>query len=222
MCFSVEIVRDLKALAIEFDSKIDKRAFEELNKNNIADPKTYKIPGDDNRIFPNVYSPVIVKSGGGRIIYPMRYRIRPHDSKQEVPSKYNMYNARLDALEHRATWKSLFGKNHGLVPFKRFFEWVKVEGGKKKLGVFTPIEKEVMWAPCLTETWSDGKEKLVTFAIITDDPPNEVREAGHDRCPIFLGRDMIDSWLTPEGKAKNDLLELLTHKEPVKYSFSLV
>jgi len=222
MCFSVEIVRDLKALAKEFDSKIDKRAFEELNKNYIADPKTYKIPGDDNRIFPNVYSPVIVKSGGDRIIYPMRYRIRPHDSKEEVPSKYNMYNARLDALEHRATWKSLFGKNHGLVPFKRFFEWVKVEGGKKKLGVFAPTEKEIMWAPCLTETWSDGKEKLVTFAIITDDPPDEVREAGHDRCPIFLGRDMIDSWLSPQGKAKNDLLELLTHKEPVKYSFSLV
>ena len=77
MCFSVDIVRDLKALAQEFDSKIDKLAFEELNKNNMADPKLYKIPGDDNRIFPNVYSPVIVMGVKEKIIYPMRYRISP-------------------------------------------------------------------------------------------------------------------------------------------------
>ena len=94
--------------------------------------------------------------------------------------------------------------------------------GKKKLAAFAPIDKDVMWAPCLTETWSDGSKKIVTFAIITDEPPDEIRQAGHDRCPIFLGRDFIDSWLSPEGKAKKELLELLTHKEPVKYSFTLV
>jgi len=221
MCFSVEIIRDLKDLAKEFDAKIDRLAFERLNKFNKEDPKSYKIPGDDNRIFPGVYSPVIIKKES-RIIYPMRYRIRPADSDSEVPSKYNMYNARLDALEKRQTWKSLFAKNHGLVPFKRFFEWVKTPDGKKKLGVFSPLDKEYMWAPCLTETWSDGKVKLNTFAIITGDPPEEVLKAGHDRCPIFLNHELIDDWLVPKGKSKKDLLELLTHQEPVKYSFSLV
>ncbi|TDJ05517.1 MAG: hypothetical protein E2O68_06330 [Deltaproteobacteria bacterium] len=219
MCFSIEIIRDLKSLAQEFGSKIDKAAFERLNKNHTNDPKTYKIPGADNRIFPNVYSPVIVK---GRIIRPMRYRIRPKGHAQEVPGKYNMYNARLDALDKRRTWKTLFGKNHGLVPFKRFFEWVQVEGGKKQLGVFSPIGKDFMWAPCLTDTCSVGGEKLTTFAIITDDPPEEVRAAGHDRCPLFLGQEMIDAWLCPEGKSQKELLELLTHQEPVKYSFLLL
>jgi putative SOS response-associated peptidase YedK len=39
---------------------------------------------------------------------------------------------------------------------------------------------------------------LGTFAVITDDPPLEVAEAGHDRCPIPIQEEDIAAWLSPD------------------------
>lgn len=66
-----------------------------------------------------------MKQNNSNTIVPMRYRIRPSGSSEEIPTKYNVFNARLDSLETRQTWSSLFMRNHGLFPFKRFFEWVE-------------------------------------------------------------------------------------------------
>jgi putative SOS response-associated peptidase YedK len=222
MCFSVEIIRDLNFLAKEFNSKVDKKAFLELKELSGKSPKDYKLPDEDNRIFPNVYAPVLIKDGNERIILPMRYRIRPRGTNEEVPSKYNLYNARLDSLFSKTTWIKILKNNHGILPFRRFFEWVKTDGPKKKLGVFTPKSLDYMWAPCLTEEWvsSDGKLKIKSFAIITTDPPEEISIAGHDRCPIFLKRDVIDAWISDGFLGQNNIMEILREKEPVKYSFS--
>lgn len=40
-----------------------------------------------------------------------------------------------------------------------------------------------------------GEKDLLSFAIITDDPPPEIAEAGHDRCPIPIKPGNIDAWL---------------------------
>ncbi|WP_254063367.1 SOS response-associated peptidase family protein [Rhodanobacter sp. L36] len=49
-----------------------------------------------------------------------------------------------------------------------------------------------------------------TFATITDDPPLEVVEAGHDRCPVPIHEDDIDAWLDPKP---NDLPSLEVPEE---------
>jgi len=224
MCFSVEIIRDLNFLAKEFDAKIDKSSFLDLKKLSDKNPKEFKLPNEENRIFPNVFAPVLVRPINERVILPMRYRIRPVGSKEEIPSKYNLYNARMDSLLTRSTWSKILQNNRGIVPFRRFFEWVKTDGPKKKLGVFSPIGMDYMWAACLTNEWVSPDEKfsLKTFAIITDEPPDEVLRAGHDRCPLFLKRDLIEDWISPKTKNNGKILEMLKEKEKVKYSFSLL
>lgn len=223
MCFSVEIIRDLNFLAKEFGAKIDKSAFLDLKKLSEKNPKEFKLPNDENKIFPNVFAPVLVKPLDQRIITPMRYRIRPKGTKEEIPSKYNLYNARLDSLLTKKTWSKILQNSRGIVPFKRFFEWVKTDGPKKKLGVFSPIGMEYMWAACLTDEWvsPDGEFRLKSFAIVTDEPPEEVLNAGHDRCPLFLKRDLIDDWISPVA-SNGKILKILKEKEKVKYSFSLL
>ena len=59
----------------------------------------------------------------------MRYRVRPNGSKEEVPTKYNVFNARIDSLEIRNTWAPLFMRNHGIVPLTGFYEWVSGPDG---------------------------------------------------------------------------------------------
>lgn len=180
----------------------------------------FKLPDADGRIFPNSFTHVMMLENGKRVLRPMRYRLRPKNSDSEIPTKFNVFNARLDSLENRQTWKPLFMRNHGLLPFVRFFEWVEDEG-KKRLISFRPDRHEVMWAPCLWDYWENEKEGVgfYSFAIITDDPPKEVSAMGHDRCPIFLREDLINEWLSPEGKTKSEIYRLLKNKQDVYYLF---
>ena len=148
----------------------------------------------------------------------MRYRVRPAGSDSEIPSKFNVFNARLDSLESRQTWRPLFMRQHGLLPFVRFFEWVEDEG-KKRLISFKSDRHEIMWAPCLWDYWYHQKENFgfYSFAIITDDPPPEILERGHDRCPIFLREELINDWLNPVSKSLQEMYSILKNKQEVFY-----
>lgn len=59
------------------------------------------------------------------------------------------------------------------------------------------------------------------FAIITDDPPKEIKLAGHDRCPIILAQDDLDLWLDAKNWTDKTLNELLTQKKRVTFTHKL-
>lgn len=240
MCFSVETAKEIDRVMKLFKAKQDLEEVSRLNsmiikandfqwaKDSLGlsrkpSSNPFKLPGDDNRIFPGYFSQVMVQENENRIFKPMRYRVRPHGSKSEIPTKFNVFNARMDSLEVRQTWTPLFMKNHGLFPFVRFFEWVEDEGNKRLIS-FKSDQHEILWAPCLWDYWFNEKANIgfYSFAIITDDPPSEIAEMGHDRCPIFLGADKIDGWLSPEGKTKEEIYEILKTKEKVHYSYAWV
>lgn len=188
-----------------------------LNLKRKPTSEFFKEPGADNRIFPGYFTWVMVQENGQNVLKKMRYRVRPNGSPEEIPSKFNVFNARLDSLEHRQTWKKLFTRQHGLFPFTRFYEWVEFEG-QKRLISFAPKDREIMWAPCLWDYWENPQKNFgfYSFALITDEPPEEVSSMGHDRCPVFLQESLIPEWLRP-GVPKNDYYEILKTKELVFY-----
>lgn len=235
MCFSVEVQKELKKIAQRFNAQVsmadmdyfealklraDDREWIKHSLNLARKPTTniFKGPDEDSRIYPGSFTHVMVLENNKRVLKPMRYRVRPKGSKEEIPTKFNVFNARLDSLENRQTWKPLFMKQHGLLPFVRFFEWVE-QDSKKRLISFKPDRHEIMWAPCLWDYWENEKEGIgfYSFAIITDEPPKEVWEQGHDRCPIFLREDLIDLWLSPEGKSMSEIYRILKNKQEVYY-----
>lgn len=244
MCFSITVDKNINKLSNYFGAQLSTENTRSIQKLLIAQREMpqiefekvlglkhskkraapFRIPIEDGKIYPNYFTSVIVDKDEKRIIEEMRYRIRPCGSKEEVPTKFNLYNARLDSLLERKTWQPLFMKNHGIVPFINFYEWVPGPEQKPKLISFYPENREVMWAPCLWDEWvsKDGSLSFKSFAIITDDPPAEIEIMGHDRCPIFLKEDLIDRWLNPQKENLNDSLEMLKQKEAVKYSYSWV
>jgi putative SOS response-associated peptidase YedK len=198
------------------------------NYNNL-DPKIKKsIPlkmmSEDNKIFSNYFTNIIVEENDSRIIKPMRYRVRPQGAVAEIPNKYNVFNARLDALESRQTWSNLFMKKHGLVPLTGFYEWVLGPNNKSELIKFAPKEKEMMWAPVLYDEWISPDKKIAfkSFAIITHEPPSEILKMGHDRCPIFLNKEFIDIWLNPKRASKEEIYSILQKKEDAYFDYSWV
>lgn len=224
MCFSVGIERNLSQLSQLFGVPVDAQAFLELKEKSEIFPERYKIPADDDRLYPHVFGPVIKaiagkkKSEGLGVLTPMRYRLRPHDAYEEVPSKFNLFNARLDSLESRKTWRPLFGRQHGLFPFRRFYEWVEGESEKgkkvKELVSFSSNDHDYLMAPVLYDYYKDEKGGFYSFAIITTDPPDEVLAAGHDRCPIFLKEEYWHDWLNPQERETSDLYQML--RDPVQ------
>jgi putative SOS response-associated peptidase YedK len=234
MCFSVEVKKDIDSLLKPFKANISlyQKDYELLRAksddlNFVKDALSlkrkpssnfFKEPGADNRIFPGYFTWVLVQENGQNVFKKMRYRLRPANSKEEIPTKFNVFNARLDSLETRQTWSPLFSKKHGLIPFTRFFEWVE-HNEEKKLISFSPKDREIMWAPCLFDYWENEKKDFgfYSFALITHDPPDEVSSMGHDRCPIFLKKEVISEWLSPSGKTQKELSALLSLKESVFY-----
>lgn len=185
----------------------------------------------DSRIFPMWFAPVLVQEGGRRILRPMRYHCRPSGKPEDYDKRYDgLYNARRDNLE--GFWQNLFGRHHGLLIAKSFYENVALhdferrslaEGEKAQNVVlhFNPRGSasiaEPMLVACLWDLWqAPGKPDLYSFAAITDEPPPEVAATGHDRCIIPLEPSAIEAWLSP-GTDRRAVGALLDRRERPYY-----
>ena len=151
----------------------------------------------DARIWPGEYCSVALVDGA-RLLRPMRYQCRMPGWTAETEKQYpGTYNARRDNLE--TSWKRLFGRQHALMVVERFYESVDRDGKAVELE-FVPRTREPMLVPCL---WSyDERDRLYSFAAITDDPEPEVATAGHDRTILDLKPEHVEAWLNPGGDLK--------------------
>jgi putative SOS response-associated peptidase YedK len=220
MCYSVMVKQDLLKLERKFGAHAVRESFESYDVLHSLDPRKYKSIAEHPRIYPGYYAPIILMDGQTKVIKPMRYRLRPSWAEKEIPTKFNTFNARLDSLETRKSWQSIFMRRHGLIVFERFYEWVEDQAtGKKKVISFQPEGREDMWAPVLWDRWEDGDSFIESFAIITTDPPPEVSMMGHDRCPIFMAQGMIDVWLNPGMHTRKKIYESLNTLEPVYFNW---
>ena len=147
----------------------------------------------------------------------MRYRLRPFDSESEVPTKYNLYNARVEGIELKKTWAPLIGKKHVAIPLVKFHEWVPTEKGKRVVQFSMP-GKEIFWTAGVFDIWKNptGREQIISFAIVTQEPNEYIRSVGHDRCPIIISEQEVKTWLNL--KDQNDALQFL--KTSRQYDFT--
>lgn len=167
---------------------------------------------DDGRFYPNWFAPVIIQQGGDKCIAPMRYRVRPGGSAEEVPTKYNMYNAKVESLLSAHNWRRLVGRNHAVVVIRQFYEYVN----KVEIGI-TPTSGKLLNVAAIYDEWTspDSTLSFRSFAIITGPPPVSVQAIGHHRCPITLTNNEVDDWLSANNS--NSALALLNSVEKGVY-----
>lgn len=85
---------------------------------------------------------------------------------------------------------------------------------------FKPDPPHDMLVACL---WSYSKGEspddsgLISFAAITDDPPQEIAAAGHDRCVIPIKREHLDAWLSPDPNDRAALHAILDDRDRPYY-----
>lgn len=176
---------------------------------------------DDHRIFPFTYAPIVLKRDGRNVLTLARYHLRQKGKPAFTDHKFpGLYNARRDNLERY--WRSEFGKTHALMVVDSFYENVERDGRNVVLH-FTPRPAYQMLVACLYADWTDPKEgRLLSFAAITDEPPPEIKAAGHDRCIINLRPENVEAWLSPAGQSDSDLQALLSDRQTPYYEHEVM
>jgi putative SOS response-associated peptidase YedK len=138
-------------------------------------------------------------------------------SRPRLIGSIQAYNARRDNLEK--FWREQFGYHHALMLAESFYEDVERDGRNAVLH-FMPRPATPILIGCLVSEWvdpGDGKKPL-SFAAITDDPPAEVRDAGHDRMIVNIQAQNIERWLAPEGRPVEELQAILSDRQMPYYA----
>jgi putative SOS response-associated peptidase YedK len=199
----------------------------------LSDLRSPDLKPDDDRIFPFVYTGVIVRKDGQNLLTPMRYHCRPAGKPASYDRQFpGLYNARRDNLER--FWGDQFGSHHAIMVVESFFEKVKlhtmqhreIKAGEREQNVvlqFKPEPAQLMYVACLWSRWTDAKEpELRSFTAITDEPPADVAAAGHDRCIINLKPEHVEAWLTPDSRSRKELQDILSDRAVPVYQHEVL
>lgn len=87
---------------------------------------------------------------------------------------------------------------------------------------FNPNPAHEMLVACLWSRWSaPGEPDLLSFAAITDEPPDEVSAAGHDRCIVPIKPENVVAWLNPDASDLAALYAILDDRDRPYYEHRL-
>lgn len=176
---------------------------------------------NDDRIFPMSYAHIVVEVDGKRLVRLARYHLRPAGKRASIDRQFpGLYNARRDNLEK--FWRQQFAHKHALMLTTSFFENVDRDGHNVVLH-FQPQPAQLMWIACLYDEWQDPEDgtSLLSFAAVTDEPPVEVRDAGHDRMIINIQPMNADRWLNPATCTTDELQAILTDRQAPYYEHAV-
>lgn len=174
------------------------RYFLDADGNIIA--YTFQVPVHDRirkrfNIAPTQQAPVIrAAKDGAREVAMLRWGLVPFWAKDlKVGTK--MINARSEGVEAKPAFRDAVRERRCVVPATGFFEW-KGEPGRKQPFAITLPDRRLFAFAGLWERWKPAEgEPVETFTVVTTEANEQVARI-HDRMPVILPMDAIDTWLT--------------------------
>ena len=197
------------------------RYFLDADGNVIA--YTFRVPvqGPVHKRFniaPTQVAPVIrADAGGARELAMLRWGLVPPWAA-DLKAGTRMINARAEGVDSKPAFREAFKARRCIVPASGFYEWQGEPGRKQPYAITVPGQKLFAFAG-LWESWrpkqgdeSTRGEPVQTFTIVTTDANPQVARI-HDRMPVILPMEAIDTWLhSPPAEA---LALLQPYRRPV-------
>ncbi|WP_287372483.1 SOS response-associated peptidase [Prosthecochloris sp.] len=148
--------------------------------------------GPDYNIAPSREVPLVVRDTDKRLILSRWGFVPVWAADPSIGNK--MINARAETVAEKPAFKKAITSQRCIVPASGFYEWRKTEG--KKQPVYIKLKSgRVMAMAGIYNTWmSPSGETVNTFAIITTQPNELVKEI-HNRMPVLLHPDQYEEWL---------------------------
>ena len=138
---------------------------------------------------------------GAREVAMLRWGLVPFWAK-DLKIGTSMINARSEGIESKPAFRDAWKARRCVVPATGFFEWRGEPGRKQPFAITLPGHALIAFA-ALWERWKPAAgEPVETFTIVTTDANEQVARI-HDRMPVILPMDAIDTWLTaPPDEAR--------------------
>jgi putative SOS response-associated peptidase YedK len=157
----------------------------------------------------------VEEPGGERRLVLLRWGLVPHWADDPAIGN-RMINARAESAAEKPAFRTSFKKKRCLVPADGFYEWQKVEGGKKqpwyfRLGSGEPFAFAGLWA-----SWhKGGGDPIESCTLLTTEANDLVRKV-HPRMPVILAPEHYDLWLDPAVDDRERLEAVLGTFDPAR------
>jgi putative SOS response-associated peptidase YedK len=162
-------------------------------------------------IPPREMAPIILGQKGHRRLTAGFWSLMPPWAETlEYANKVSTFNAKAETVGEKPTFRTAFLKRRCIVPAEAFYEWVGPRGKKQPLhisrrdgGFLSMAGLYNFWKP----TNSEGRP-IPTFTIVTTEPSQWMARL-HNRMPVILQDDQIETWLDPTVSDPLQLGELM-------------
>lgn len=176
----VSLSRDMKRAADQLDLDLVSQINQREPQYNVAPTQT---------------APVLAMTDDVAQIKALRWGLIPVWAK-DAKIGARAINARAETVAEKPMFRAAFKKRRCLVPASGYFEW-RVEGGAKQPYFIHQPGGELLMFAALWDAWraSEADEWVRTFTIVTGEP-GKVSGDIHDRQPVIIPPDLLDTWLT--------------------------
>ena len=146
----------------------------------------------DGEIRPTDIAPVIAPSARDRSLsaFPMQWGFT-HPKRGML-----VFNTRMETAQERGMLAGSVNDRRCLVPATCYYEWKKIEAGKKERYAFRATDGSPLFMAGLYIRTSDVRQ-LPCFTILTQDAEKEIRDL-HPRMPVLVPWSRAAEWLSPD------------------------
>ena len=134
---------------------------------------------------------------GRRALVRLRWGLVPAWSKGP-DSRYSMINARAETVKSKPAYRNGFKHRRCLIPAEGFYEWKAGKGGKTPFLIRRqggdPFAMAGLW-----ERWHGGEGETIESCTIIVTDANDLVQEIHDRMPVILGPETLESFLDEEA-----------------------
>lgn len=157
-------------------------------------------PAANYNVAPTVSVPMVVANvaDGRRELRQARWGLVPSWAK-DVKVGARMINARWESLAERPAFRNAFARRRAVLPADGYFEWYRPAARPKQPFFLHRRDGQSLALAAIFEFWrpDPAAPMLVSAAILTTAATGPL--AGiHDRMPVVVPADAIETWLDRE------------------------
>lgn len=159
-------------------------------------------PGE---VYPARHAPVITKNANGIAFESVKWGFKKWNDSGVI------INARSETIKQKSTFSRHLETGRCVIPAGEFFEWQKLEAGKKKHYAKDKNGNLLFMAGLYRDNKDENEPAGLfrEFVIITKEAIGQMAEI-HDRMPVILRVNQIEAWLT--GKITPEDIEKMAYE----------
>ena len=178
---------------------------------DIDDLEDLEIWKREYNIPPREMAPVVLESNGKRSLTAGLWSLMgPWADSLEHANKASTFNAKAETLTERPAYRNAYLERRCVVPAEAFYEWVGPKKERQPLNIARKDGKLLSmaglfnyWKPAVSQS-----RPMLTFTVVTT-APSQWMSRIHNRMPVILQDDQIDTWLDPTVSDPQQLDHLL-------------